>query len=395
MYASVAGVLYVLVGYPLMIATSAKVRCRPIRRTEHAPTVTLVVPCHNEVDVIAAKLANLTELDYPRDRLDIVVVDDGSTDGTGDVVRNVVSGLDAEIRLLARVERAGKAVAINHAVAESSSDVIALSDATALWDRGALRALVRSFGDDEVGAVSGRMSYGGAGVGQVLDLYWRYEDSIRAWESASGSTVGVNGNVFAIRRADATELPAGTVNDELTLALRAAIGGRRVVFDRDAYAADIPSPSMSVESGRRSRMTAGRLLATMGPARGIWTRPGLAVRFVSHKLLRPFVPVMAGFAVIAAWATMLSTRSRPTDRVLASAIVASSGAVVVAAGVGHVLEGGGRPVPLALRGAHLVTSSAIASVVGIVRAATGRQQGTWTKRPSEAVATASAEPERS
>ncbi|MEP6296817.1 MAG: glycosyltransferase [Ilumatobacter sp.] len=384
MYSSLAGVAYVLAGYPLLAAISARVRPRPVRRTDDTPSVTLIVPCHDEVDVIATKIENLLRLDYPSDRLEIVVVDDGSTDGTADAVRRALDGVRSNVRLLERPERAGKAAAINAAIAESSGDVSALSDATAVWDPGALRALVQSFGDEDVGVVSGRMSYGGDGVGRVLDLYWRYEDSIRSWESASGTTVGVNGNIFAIRRRDAEPLPAGTVNDELTLALRAAIAGRRIVFDPPAYAADLPSPTMRDETARRSRMTAGRLLSTMGPARGVWTRPGLAVRFVSHKLLRPFVPVMGGLATFAALATLFTTRARPIDRFIASLLTVGTGSVAVASGLGHLLERTGRAVPVVVRGAHLATSSATASIVGILRALTGRQRATWTKRPPSA-----------
>lgn len=396
MYASLGGVAYVVAGYPLIAGAWALIRPRPVQRTAALPSVTLIVPCFNEVDVIADKIADIGRLDYPLDRLDIVIVDDGSTDGTADAARTAIIDAEAHVRLVTRSERAGKAVAINTAIADSAGEVVALSDATAVWDPSALRSLVRSFGDEDVGAVSGRMSYGGKGVGRVLDLYWRYEDSIRSWESLSGTTVGVNGNIFAIRRRDAELLPAGTVNDELTLSLRASIAGRRVVFDADAYASDLPSPTMKVETGRRSRMTAGRLMSTMGPARGIWKRPGLAFRFVSHKLLRPFVPVMGGSALVAAAATLLTARVRvrPVDRFVASSIVMGSASIVVMGGVGRMVERLGRPVPLVFRGAHLVTSSAMASLIGIVRALSGRQRGTWVKRPPSQTGAASAHSER-
>jgi hypothetical protein len=256
-------IVYVIVGYPIAAAALSILRPRPVARGDGTPTVSVIIACHNEVDVIGSKLANLCAIDYPSDLLEIVVVDDGSTDGTAEVAGPLLRGA----RLHRLPIRGGKAAAVNAGAAVTRGDIIVLSDATALLDSSALRELVRGFTDDEVGVISGRMTHHTTGIGRAIDLYWRYEDMLRSWETASGSTVGVNGNLFAVRRCDFEPLPAETVNDELTIALRVGAAGKRVIFEPRARVVDLPSQSMREEQGRRARMTAGRIQSVFGPAR--------------------------------------------------------------------------------------------------------------------------------
>ncbi len=291
---------YVVVGYPLLAALLAHLRPRPVQSSGISPRVTLIIPCHNEADVIVKKLASIAALEYDSDCLETIVVDDGSTDSTADLARASLSaGTVIELP-----QCQGKALAVNAALEVASADIIVLSDATALLRPDALRLLVRGFADPSVGVISGAMVYQPGGVARGLELYWRYEDAIRVWESRSGTTVGVNGNLFAIRRECMAPLPPGTVNDESTLALLAAAAGNRVIFEPAAGATDLASPTMGDESQRRERITAGRLQTVFGASRVVWRRPGLAFRLVSHKLLRVTVPLMILAAIPASIVTV-------------------------------------------------------------------------------------------
>jgi cellulose synthase/poly-beta-1,6-N-acetylglucosamine synthase-like glycosyltransferase len=389
LWTSTGSVLYVVVGYPVVAWILARTRPRPVRHRAHEPTVAVIVPCHNEADVITAKLANVRALDYPEDRLEVVVVDDGSTDGTAGAARVA----DPDVRVIELPARSGKAVAVNAGVTSTTGEIVVLSDATALLEPAALKALVRNFADPEVGAVSGRIAYRPGGVSQGVSAYWRLEDRLRTWESASGSTVGVNGDLFAVRRPSFLPLPEGTINDELALALQAAARGERVVYEPDAVATDIASQSMTEERQRRTRITAGRVQAVRGPARQVWRAPAVAFRLVSHKLLRPVIPVAGASALVAATVTLLGRRQRPRTDVALSRVICVGGASLVAlAGGAAALERAGRPVPATLRLPQLLVSASLASVSGLIRAARGTQSAIWRKRVPVSLARVSEEP---
>jgi cellulose synthase/poly-beta-1,6-N-acetylglucosamine synthase-like glycosyltransferase len=380
---------YVLGGYPVLAALAARVR--PRHRSgagqQEIPSFSVVVPCHDEADVIEAKLQSVSVAAAGRSALrEIIVVDDGSTDGTAAAVRR--SGVD--VRLLVQQARSGKAAAVNEGVRAASGEIVVLTDATAMFEPTTLAAGLAPFADPQIGVVSGSIDYDSAGVGPAVRLYWKYEDAIRRWESASGSTVGVNGNFFAFRKRLFHELPAGTVNDELTIALVIASGGSRVVIEPRAVTRDLASTTMTAEGQRRARITAGRLDAvTRGPGRLVWSRPGLAFRLVSHKLGRIALVPMALVHVGAAFAIVLvGRRVGSLTRALATVSVGATVVLVAGAITADRRERASRPVAKPLRVAQLVVGSARATMVGVVRQLAGGQTVLWNTRRNPAGATA-------
>ncbi len=184
--------------YPLAAQLLARFRTRPVRQGGALPTVTVVVAAHNEETVIERRLENLLSLDYPPELVDIVVASDASTDRTNELVA-AVAAREPRVRLL-ECPRGGKVAAQERAVAASSADVVAFSDANALWAAPALRKLVRNFGDEDVAYVCGQLRIENADGVNKEGTYWRYELKLRASESALGSVTGGNGSIYAVRR---------------------------------------------------------------------------------------------------------------------------------------------------------------------------------------------------
>jgi cellulose synthase/poly-beta-1,6-N-acetylglucosamine synthase-like glycosyltransferase len=202
-WASAAGLAWTHAGYPVAAAALRRVRERPVRKEEIEPTVSLIVPAHDEEDVIGRRVENLLELDYPADKLEVVIASDGSTDRT----HEIVGGYDG-VRLF-EAERGGKLPTMNRAVRETDSEILAFGDANATWAPDALRKLVRNFADPDVAYVCGQVRFQREDGTNKEGLYWRYEMWLRESESALGSITGGNGAIYAVRRSDYVEWPFG------------------------------------------------------------------------------------------------------------------------------------------------------------------------------------------
>jgi cellulose synthase/poly-beta-1,6-N-acetylglucosamine synthase-like glycosyltransferase len=298
LFGSVALVLYTFIGYPAVVAALARLRPRPVRtRPGFEPDVSLVIVAYNEEDVIGEKLANTRSLDYPRERLEVVVVADGSDDRTPELAREVEG-----TRVLFEPERRGKLAAMNRAFEAARGDVLVFSDANNRYSVNALRALVAPFADPSVGVVTGRKAIDD-GQGRPLDraegLYWRYESKVKEWESAVGSVTGVAGEALAFRREAYRSPRPGTMNDDFVQAFLAALDGWRVVYAPEAVSLERASATLADEATRRSRLVTGRwqALRELLPL-ALRRNPRLAWQVVSHKGLRPLVPfAMLGAAV--------------------------------------------------------------------------------------------------
>jgi poly-beta-1,6-N-acetyl-D-glucosamine synthase len=285
---------YTYVGYPGISWTLARLRPRPVRTGPITPTMTVLIAAHNEEAGIGAKLENLLELDYPPDRLDLVVVSDGSTDRTPALVEEYASQHPGRVTLVAVPERQGKASALNTGAAHASGDILLLADARQGFDRAVARALARHFADPEVGAVSGElilMTQGRDGQGAGLDAYWRYEKWLRQTESRWGSSMGYTGAVSAIRRSLFRSLPPDTLVDDLVVPLRVIAGGLRVVFEPGARAFDRLSPIPGREFSRKVRTLVGVLQTCIESRRFVGPLgAGTWCQLLSHKLSRLAVP---------------------------------------------------------------------------------------------------------
>jgi cellulose synthase/poly-beta-1,6-N-acetylglucosamine synthase-like glycosyltransferase len=335
---------HVFAGYPVCMWLMAALAPQPVRKQDIAPTVTVVIAVHDGAGQVDAKLANLAALDYPPQLLDIVIVCDGCRDDTAERCRR--SG-DPRLRVLEFAERRGKADCLNDGIAVATGDVLLLTDIRQRLAPVALRELVANLGDASVGAVSGELLLEDAqtGFARGVDAYWRYEKLIRHAESRAGSTVGVSGALYAMRRRLFRPLPPGTVLDDVLVPMQVVAAGGRVVFEPLALAWDRPSQHPAQEQKRKIRTLAGNYqLVQLAPWLLSPTRNPLWFRFVSHKLLRLLAPWL--LLLLAASSAALAPRH--VIYAAAALLLAVGVALVV---VGKLLPALGRLAPIRLLGA--------------------------------------------
>lgn len=382
---SAAGlVTWTFAGYPLLAWAQAALRPRPVAADDaYAPTVSVVIPAFNEARVIGDKVTSVVAADHAGGRPEVIVVDDGSTDGTADLVTRAGH---PGVRVLRQPQRSGKAAAVNRGVVAASGEIIVLSDASALFDPAALRRAVPLFADPQIGVVVGsvRLLDDHTGVARPAGLYWRLQQRLAQWESRTGSTVGVNGNFFAFRRSTFEPLAPDIINDEFTMAMRQAAAGRRVVVGEGVATIDRASASMTAEYGRRARITAGRLQwVTSAEGR----RHPLLFRLASHKLSRAAVPpafalLLAATVVRAVQAGDAGRAPRPSDLLAlrgtgAWTWVAAQLALWGAGATGVALERRAGRVPGPLRVPAFLASTTVAGLAGLGRHLTRRQSVLW------------------
>jgi cellulose synthase/poly-beta-1,6-N-acetylglucosamine synthase-like glycosyltransferase len=265
-------------GYPLAAAALARVRPKVVRKGDQTPSVTLIVPAHDEDEVIAGRLENLLALDYPPELLELVVTSDASTDRTEELA-------EAAGARVIRNPRGGKVAAQDAAVRATEADVVAFSDANATWAPDALRKLVRNLADPKVAYVCGRLRLEAPDGSNKEGVYWRYELVTRDGESRLGSVTAGNGAIYALRRSDYAEVDPRFGHD-LSLPYLMVQRGRRAVYEPAALASERPTPTNESEYRRKVRMFEHAWLIVL---RGRMLRgqpPGYWVALVSHRHLR-------------------------------------------------------------------------------------------------------------
>ena len=278
-WASLGLLVWTHLGYPLAAALAARLRPRRVRKGELTPSVSLIVAAHNEEDVIERRLENLLALDYPADKLEIVVASDASDDRTDKLVER-----EPRVRLI-RCPRGGKVAAQNHTVPQTSGEILAFTDANATWSPDALRKLVRSFADPEVAYVCGKVVLQQPDGTNREGAYWRFEVWLRQHESDLGSVTGGNGAIYAVRREDYVDVDPRFGHD-LAFPYLMVQRGRRAVYEPDALSYEKPSRDQEEEYRRKVRMfehcwlivLRGRMLRGLGPV--------YFLEVVSHRLLR-------------------------------------------------------------------------------------------------------------
>jgi hypothetical protein len=278
LWGSAAALAWTHAGYPLAAAALARLRPRPVRREPVEPSVAVIVAAHDEEAVIERRVRNLLELDYPAEKLEVVVTSDASTDRTEELA-------EAAGARVVRNPRGGKVAAQDGAVRETESEVVAFSDANATWAPDALRLLVRSFADPDVAYVCGRLVLEDAEGTNREGAYWRYETWLREQESALHSVTGGNGSIYAVRRADYVEVDPRFGHD-LAFPYLQVQRGRRAVYDPQARAFERPTPTIETEYRRKVRMFEHCWLITLrgGMLRGL--PPLYLAEVVSHRVLR-------------------------------------------------------------------------------------------------------------
>jgi cellulose synthase/poly-beta-1,6-N-acetylglucosamine synthase-like glycosyltransferase len=282
-WASLAALAWTHIGYPLGVAALARLRPRPPRRGAILPLVTLVVPTHNEEDVIERKLENVLALDYPGDRLEVVVASDDSSDATHDIVARFEP---RGVRLI-QCERGGKVAAQDRAVRETAGEIVAFGDANVEWDEDALRELVAPFADPAVGMTCGQVRLvNPAGGTNQEGVYWRYEMWLRGRESLVHSMTGSNGAIYAVRREAYREVDPRFGHD-LSFPYLMVQNGYRAVYEPRARATENMTTDIEDEFRRKVRMFEHAwLMLFRGRMFRLRVGPVYWVELVSHRLLR-------------------------------------------------------------------------------------------------------------
>lgn len=282
---------YTFIGYPSLIWAFAQLFPNAIRVGACRPDVVVIVVAYNEARRIVTKLETCLALDYPKEMLRILVVSDGSNDGTNDLV---MAYADRGIGLLAFPERRGKAACLNDAVASCNETIIVFTDARQRLAVDAVQKLVENFSDPKVGAASGELVFetdGMTGFGEGVDAYWRYEKFIRQQESRVHSVIGVTGALYALRRECFREISTDTILDDLVIPMNVVMAGRRVVFESRARAFDLPAHDHREEKRRKTRTLAGNYqLIFSHPCFFVPLRNPVLLQLVSHKVLRLVAP---------------------------------------------------------------------------------------------------------
>lgn len=296
--ASAAFIFGAYAGYPFWAWLRSVRSPKPVRAAPVFPFLSVVMAVHNEARALPAKLENLAAADYPAGQYEIIVVSDGSTDGTWEVLSawEGRSGTPS-VRALALSQHEGKAAALNAGVRTAKGEILVFMDVRQKVEPDALRRLAANFADPEIGCVSGELMLGKLDAGPApggVGLYWRLEKMIRLWESNAGSVVGATGALYAARRALVAPLPRGTILDDVFIPLEVCRLGKRVIFEPKARAWD-EIAAAGREFRRKVRTLTGNYqLLQLAP--WLLTRANpVRLEFVAHKLMRLLVP----FALIA------------------------------------------------------------------------------------------------
>ncbi len=257
-WGATALIAYTYVGYPAWLWLRSRWHQRPVQRAPYSPGVSIVMVVRNEEQLLERKLENLLTLNYPAELAHLLVVSDGSTDGTETILRRYAANPRVSV-VLNQLPR-GKASGLNDALDLAQGEVVVFVDVRQEIEPGALRLLLDNFADPQVGCASGELMLGDPDSresGQGVGLYWRVEKQIRQWESACGSVVGATGALYAVRRELLAPLPPATILDDVYLPMQVARQGYRVVFDPRAKAWDRPAVSNQQEFARKVRTLSG------------------------------------------------------------------------------------------------------------------------------------------
>lgn len=283
---SLAIIAYAYAGYPALMWLRARLRPRPIVRRPIRPRVSILVAAWNEARTIGHKLQDLAQQDYPPELVEVIVACDGSTDGTPARAERLRLMFGERLKVLTLPHR-GKAAALDAAAAAATGDVFVLTDARQDLSHNAIASLVENFADPSVGAVGGELVLAGDAP---AGAYWRYEAALRRWESTAGSTIGVSGALYAVRRELWQPLPDETILDDVLVPMRVRLAGKRVVLEPLARAFDRAHAARD-EFRRKARTLSGNFqLLLLEPSLLLpWRNPSW-LGFVSHKLMRLLVP---------------------------------------------------------------------------------------------------------
>lgn len=306
---SILTIIYVYIGYPLIIFLLSIFYKLPVRRTYPYPTVSIIMAVYNEEKNIESKIKTLLELDYPTSRMEILIGSDGSNDKTDQILSKYINpgrkefsnDVNERIKLHTLPSRSGKPTMLNLLVKEAKGEILVFTDARQILDKSSVDELVKNFADPKVGAVSAELYFEDQNnkTANGVGLYWRYEKFIRERESKIGSMTGVTGALYAIRKELWTTLPKDLILDDVYIPLKIIHQGYRVIFDKKAKIYDRYSKNPKEEFLRKSRTLAGNFQLLlyfnwlMNPFKNL-----INWQFISHKFLRLLVPFLLIFIFV-------------------------------------------------------------------------------------------------
>lgn len=367
-------VVYHHVLYPVLLRSLAARRRGRVRFpagpsciAPSCPSITIIVPAHNEAGVIAAKIRNLNSLAYPADKLHVVLALDGCTDDTAELARNELAKLQQKVswRVVEYSNNIGKVAVLNDTISACHTAIIAVSDASAMVGPDALLRAAAHFGNPKVGVVCGTYRIQTPGS-EGERTYWDYQTMVKADEAALAAPMGAHGAFYLFRRQLWTRLPADTINDDFILPMRIVLEGQRAVYDKAIVAVELEQSSSEQDFRRRVRIGAGnlqqvlRLIALGDPRRG-W----IAFVFLSGKGLRAAIPVLLLAAALST-VVLASGGSTFYTWVLLAEI---AGPVIV-----YVWK---RPRPRPIEWAYYLIAGHIAAAIGYVLLFTGKAGSVW------------------
>jgi cellulose synthase/poly-beta-1,6-N-acetylglucosamine synthase-like glycosyltransferase len=374
LWSSVGAIVYGYLLYPVVLWLLSRAFGRLLTTGRSSdgtlPSVSLLIAAYNEEATIRERVENAFSLDYPADRLEIVVASDGSSDLTAAAVHCFS---DPRVRLIDYPVRRGKAAVLNAAFQELTGDIVVLSDANTLTDTAAMKNLVRWFARPEIGVVCGRLVLTDPTTGRNVDsLYWRYETFLKTCESRLGALLGANGAIYAIRRELFTGIRRNTLIDDFVIPLITRLRtGCAIVYDAEAIAYEETPAEIGAEFARRARIGAGGfqslsvLWKLLDPRQG-W----IAFTFLSHKLLRWLCP----FFLIAALSANLFLLSYGVYQ----ALFALQLALYLFAAIG-TRSTSPSVISKCLRLTTLFAGMNLALLVGFWRWLTTEPQGVWNR----------------
>lgn len=381
----ISTIFYTYFGYPALLTLFARTRPTAKPYPPLTPTVTLLIATYNEEAVIAEKIENSLALDYPAEKLQILVVNDGIKDNTAEIVRGFAS---RGVELNSSPIRKGKMAAINRAVPLARGEIIVFSDANNLYAPDTLRQLVAPFAEPTVGAVSGakRIIKGDGPLGDSEGLYWRYESFIKQQETRLSTCTGVVGEMLAVRRSLWESPPAKIINDDFYLAMRLIKRGYQVVYAPQARSFERISPSAQNEVTRRARIVAGRYQAISMAHKLLPANPIVAWQIISHKFLRPLVPLAMIGAFLCNILAVIQPTSKQEGKPLRLAppvnwlFLALQALFYALAWLGGRVKGQGTAGKVLYLPFFLVNSN-LAALIGLYRFVNGQQSTLWKRVP--------------
>jgi cellulose synthase/poly-beta-1,6-N-acetylglucosamine synthase-like glycosyltransferase len=377
-WSTVGLVIYIYIGYPALVYTLAGVRKKSVKKGEFTPNITIIIAAYNEEKYIGATIENKMSLDYPRDKLEIIVVSDESSDHTDSIVTQFVERARGAVKFLCQSPRKGKTAALNMAVQHAKGDILIFSDANSIYRKEALRALTRNFSDDRVGYVTGKMIYtnpDGSTVGDGCSAFMKYENALRFYETELGSIVGVDGGIDAIRRILYKNMRADQLPD-FVLPLSVVEQGYRVVYEPEAILTENALEAAKDEYSMRVRV-ALRAFWAMYSMRKLFNPLKYGIyswQMLSHKALRymAFLPLII----------LLTTNTFllwGTNVLIYQSTFSAQCVFYLLAVVGKMLEENGRKNMLSTFAYYFVLLN-IASAHAFLKFARGKKQIIWRPR---------------